>query len=203
MNNLATPKTTDDAAWASIKTPLGLNELKIFCQDIERLFRINPMLEFQQWEKLTANHYRMKVKNISQDEHFELVTELKVENQPDNTTVYYSNGLKKKTEFKFETSDHGSRLTIIDDYTGLGEDERQNRLSEVDKSLINWADYLQRFIISWHRWSRFGLWRWYMRRVWQPMKPIGRRITYILLWITVVEVALLALGVAIYFVEYT
>ena len=34
------------------------------------------------------------------------------------------------------------------------------------------------------------------------MKPTARRITYILLWITVVEIALIALGVAIYFVEY-
>jgi hypothetical protein len=34
------------------------------------------------------------------------------------------------------------------------------------------------------------------------MKPAGRRITYMLLWITVVEFALIALGVGIYFVEY-
>ena len=42
-----------------------------------------------------------------------------------------------------------------------------------------------------------------MKRIWQPMKPMGRRITYILLWITVVELALIALGTAIYFVEFT
>ena len=34
------------------------------------------------------------------------------------------------------------------------------------------------------------------------MKPTARRITYTLLWITVVEMALIALGAAIYLVEY-
>jgi hypothetical protein len=41
-----------------------------------------------------------------------------------------------------------------------------------------------------------------MRRIWQPMKPSARRITYMLLWISLAEVALIALGVAIYFVEF-
>lgn len=28
----------DDAAWAAINTPLSVEELALFCQDIERLF---------------------------------------------------------------------------------------------------------------------------------------------------------------------
>ncbi len=42
-----------------------------------------------------------------------------------------------------------------------------------------------------------------MKRVWQPMKPSGRRITYMLLWISLVEIALIALGAGIYWSEYT
>lgn len=203
MNEPSAPVSTADAAWASIITPLRIEELKAFCEDIERLFRINPMLEFSQWENLADDQYRMAVKNISQATPFELETELRVENLDNDIVIHYSNGLKKKTVLKFEPCTEGSRLTIIDDYEGLSEAERQSRLHEVDKSLINWADYLQRFIILWKRWSRFGLWRWYMRRVWQPMKPTARRITYMLLWITVVEIALLALGVAVYYIEFT
>ncbi len=203
MNEFTAPITTEDAAWASVKTPLKLDELKAFCADIERLFRINPMLEFKQWEKLADDSYRMAVKNISQETPFELETELQLEYQADGITIHYSNGVKKKTVLQFEPSTEGSRLTIIDDYAGLSETERQEHLHEVDRSLTNWADYLQRYFILWQRWSRFGLWRWYMHSVWQPMKPTGRRITYILLWITVVEIALLALGTAIYFIEYT
>jgi hypothetical protein len=202
VNELSTPTTSEDAAWASINTPLKLDELKTFSQDIERLFRINPMLEFRQWENLADGKYRMAVTNISQEKPFELETELRVENQTEGITIHYSNGPKKKTVLKFEPSELGSKLTIIDDYTGLSDEERKSHLHEVDRSLTNWADYLQQFLILWQRWSRFTLWRWYMRRVWQPMKPIARRITYILLWISVAEIALIALGVTIYFIEY-
>jgi len=196
------PIASEDAAWATINTPLTIDELKVFCADIERLLRINPMLEFSQWKKLAENQYHMAVRNTSQETPFELETELRVEHQDETITIHYSNGLKKKTMLKFEPSAQGSRLTIIDDYAGVSEEERQGRLHEVDKSLTNWADYLQRFLITWQRWSRFVLWRWYMRRIWQPMKPMGRRITYILLWITLAEMALIALGVAIYFIEF-
>ncbi|MEJ2181219.1 MAG: hypothetical protein P8Y28_12500, partial [Gammaproteobacteria bacterium] len=104
--------------------------------------------------------------------------------------------------FKIEPAPQGSKLTITDYYERLPAEEREQHLHEVDKSLVVWANYLQRYLITWSRWSRFAPWRWYMRRIWQPMKPTARRITYSLLWITVVEIALIALGVAIYFVEF-
>lgn len=202
MNQAAAPIQAEDAAWASVNTPLSVEQLTAFCMDIERLLRINPMLEFRQWTRLADDRYRMVVKNISQAEPFELETELRVDQQPGNLTIHYSDGIKQKTVLQFEPSEHGSRLTIIDDYSGASEKDRDAGLSMVDKSLTIWADYLQRFIIMWQRWSKFAFWRWYMRRIWQPMKPAARRITYILLWITVVEIALIALGTAVYFVEY-
>lgn len=200
---LEVPVTADDAAWAAINTPLSVEELKLFCQDVERLFRINPMLEFKAWEKLPDNQYHMAVKNISQEEHFEIDVNIKVEQKTDEIILHYSSGIKKKTILKIEPSEYGSKLTITDNYDGLTEEERQLHMHEVDKSLINWAEYLQRFLITWNKWSKFGLWRWYMKRIWQPMKPSGRRITYMLLWITLVEVALITLGVGIYLSEFT
>lgn len=195
--------TVDDAAWATINTPLSTDELMIFCQDIERLFRINPMLEFSAWENLSNNHYRMAVKNISHEESFEIDVEINVEQQEDGIILHYSNGIKNKTVLKIEPSEYGSKLTITDSYDGLSEEKRKSRLHEVDKSLTNWIDYLQRFLITWNKWSKFGLWRWYMKRVWQPMKPSGRRVTYMILWITLVEIGLITLGVGIYFSEYS
>lgn len=168
-----TVNAADDAAWAAINTPLSVEELNIFCQDIERLFRINPMLEFNAWEKLPDNQYRMAVKNVSQEEPFEIDVNIKVEQKADEIILHYSNGIKKKTTLKIEPSEYGSKLTITDNYDGLTEEDRQLYMHEVDKSLINWADYLQRFLITWNKWSKFGLWRWYMKRVWQPMKPLA------------------------------
>jgi len=204
MNEVVdTASDADDAAWAAINIPLSTEELKLFCQDIERLFRINPMLEFNSWETLSDNQYRMAVKNISQEEPFEIDVNINVEQQGDEIILHYSRGIKNKTTLKIEASEYGSKLTITDSYEGLSEEERQSRMHEVDKSLINWADYLQRFLITWNKWSKFGLWRWYMKRVWQPMKPAGRRITYMLLWITLVEISLITLGVGIYISEFS
>ena len=204
MNDLAEAATAvNDAAWASINTPLGTDELMTFCQDIERLFRINPMLEFNVWEKLTDNQYHMSVKNISQEIPFEIDVKINIEQTVDEIKIHYSGGIKKNTVLKIEPSEYGSKLTITDSYGGLSEEELQSRIDEVDKSLVNWADYIQRFLITWKKWSKFGLWRWYMKRIWQPMKPTGRRVTYMILWITLVEIALITLGVGIYLSEFT
>ena len=73
----------------------------------------------------------------------------------------------------------------------------------MDRSLTTWAGDLQKFLINWKRWRGFAPWRLYMRRVWQPMKPMGRRIAYIFWWITLVEILLILLGIGIYWAEYT
>jgi hypothetical protein len=199
MNDVSTP---EDAAWASTNTPLTVDELKDFCTDIERLFRINPMLEFERWDSTSANHFIFAGRNISQEQPFDFEFELSARKLDEGICIDYDKGIKSSTTFTIEPAPQGSKLTITDRYERLPAEQRQAHVSEVDKSLVLWAQYLQQYLINWQRWSRFGLWRWYMRRVWQPMKPAGRRITYMLLWITVVEFALIALGVGIYFVEY-
>ena len=204
MNTQILPLTTeDDAAWASFKTPLSAAELRAFCDDVERLFRINPYLEFSQWHETGPQQYHFSGKNISQEPAFEFTLDLRMESLEDGIRVHYAQGLKSSTTFKIEPAPEGSQLTIIEDYSQLPEDERQARLHEVDRSLVKWSNDLQTFLIRWQRWSRIGLWRWYMRRVWQPLKPMARRIVYILLWITVVEIALILLGAAIFWSEHT
>ncbi len=202
MNDMTGPLAMEDAAWASIQTPLSVVELHQFCADIERLFRINPMLEFKKWENKGAGAYLISALNSSQETSFEFETEFTVSKLDDGLQISYNSGIKSSTEIKIEACDSGSKLTITDRYDRLPVDEREQHLAEVDKSITTWAEYIQRYLLMWQRWSGFGLWRWYMRRIWQPMKPSGRRITYMLLWISVVEVALILLGVGIYFAEY-
>lgn len=196
-----------DAAWASINTPLHFDAMMVFLQDVERLFRINPMLEFKKWEKLGASQYFMSVRNISQEIPFDIETMLTVTLLSNGIEIRYDRGIKSHTVIEVEAAElddgtSGSKLIITDHYDRLDETEREAHLDEVDKSLVVWATDLQKYLVYWQRWSRIGLWRWYMRKVWQPMKPAARRITYMLLWISVVEVALIALGAGIYFAEY-
>ena len=202
MNEIATPVATeDDAAWASIATPLSVSDLKAFCTDTERFFRINPMLEFSKWETTGDNRYQFAGKNISQDPPFDFEFEITVNELDDGFCFEYDQGIKSSTILKIEDDPQGSKLTITDHYDRLPVGEREAHIQEVDKSIVIWAQYLQKFLVSWKTWSRFGIWRWYMKKVWQPMKPSARRITYMLLWITVIEIALILLGGTIYFLE--
>lgn len=203
MSDNNTVHQLQDAAWASIQTPLDPQALQVFCLDIERLFRINPYLEFKTWEQRDENQYHFSGRNLSQEPALEFELDLKVEPTPNGLIIHYAQGLKNSTTLLIEPADTGSKLTITEDYSGSTEAERKARLQEVDKSLTHWAGDLQSFLITWHRWSRLSLWRWYMRRIWQPLKPTGRRIVYMVIWISVVEVALIALGAAIYWSEYT
>jgi hypothetical protein len=202
MNNMTTPPAAEDAAWASVSTPLSATELNEFCHDIERLFRINPMLEFNSWKTLDKNRYQFSGRNISQEQPFEFDVTLSVQHSDDGLRIDFDEGIKSSTVISIEPAEQGSRLRITDYYERLPTEQREAHLGEVDKSITVWAEYLQRYLINWKRYARFAPWRWYMRRIWQPMKPSARRITYMLLWISLAEVALIALGVAIYFVEF-
>ncbi len=202
MSNVLLPVDSDDAAWAILQTPLTETQLLDFCQDIERLFRINPYLEFKDWRQLDENRYYASGRNISQVPAFEFGHELTVSSLPQGLQVSYSQGLKTSTRFIIESADKGCKLTIVDDYSGKSRAEREERLGEVDKSLVKWANDIQAYLAMWQRWSWLSPWRWYMRRIWQPLKPTARRIVYMLMWITVVEIALIALGASIYWAEY-
>ncbi|MFK7844632.1 MAG: hypothetical protein AB8G77_04970 [Rhodothermales bacterium] len=192
-----------EAAWAAVNTPLSPGELLSFClEDVERLFRINPYLEFERWEHLAAHHYRYSGRNSSQAQPFDFDLELRVEEQPDGLRIDYTGGLKQQTIFQVEPSVHGSKLTIHESYPALADDERDQRVGEVDRSLTTWAGDIQKYLVTWKQWSWLPPWRWYMRRIWQRMKPSGRRIAYIFWWITLVEIALIILGAGIYMAEY-
>ena len=199
----ANREAEQDAAWVQLNTPLPVEAMLVFCGDIERLFRINPMLEFKRSFELGNNQYHLRGRNISQTPPFDFDVTLNVRQMPSGYEILYDSGIKSRTLIEISPAEQGSQLKITDFYENLSPEQRAERLAEVDKSLVTWGKYLQQYLLLWHRWSRFRPWRWYMRRIWQPMKPISRRITYILLWITAVELALIGLGAAIYFVEYT
>ncbi|HEB97343.1 MAG TPA: hypothetical protein ENI96_13055 [Sedimenticola thiotaurini] len=191
-----------DQAWAGFDVPIPPAELVAFCQDVERLFRINPYLEFDRWECLGEGSWQVRGRNLSRQPPLAFDLTLRAEPRPDGLLIRYQGGLKASTRFLVEPAEKGSHLTIVDDYGALDEASRRARLDEVDRSLVKWAEELQAWLLRWQRWSGFAPWRWFMRRVWLPMKPAGRRITYILLLISVAELALIGLGVAIYLAEY-
>jgi hypothetical protein len=191
------PAVSPDQAWVAIETELAADELVAFCRaDVERLFRVNPMLEFLDWRRTDDRSYVMKVRNLSNGLVVE--TPLAVETTADGLKVLYDAGLKTSTTFRVEALGSRSRLVVTDDYGGTPEAERHARANEIDRSLVPWGHDLYRYLRHWRRWSGFRLWRWYMARVWQPMKPTARRITFILIAVTVFEIVAALLAVLIF-----
>ncbi|MBW9266707.1 MAG: hypothetical protein K1565_14365 [Candidatus Thiodiazotropha sp. (ex. Lucinisca nassula)] len=191
---------SEDAAWVTIETPLSPIRLQNFIGDLERLFRINSLLEFERWESVGNDRISFEAINLSNGKHEK--AELSVEHIDGGLRINYDRLLKSSTSIQVEPSiTSGSSLTITDDYSGTEETERQRRLDEVDRSLGQWGRDLHGYLRLWHRWSWLPPWRWYMQRVWQPMKPSARRITRWIVWITFAEMAVVLLLIGILLIE--
>lgn len=190
------PVAAEDAAWVEIETPFEKQELNDFIADIERLFRINPMLVFESFNHLGDERYQFSARNLSNDQDWQ--TELTVARTAGGLDIQYLSGLKTATYLRIREKEQGTVLQIVDDYSGTPEVERQQRAGEVDHSLVPWAKYMSDYLRLWKRWSWFPVWRWYMRRVWQPMQPSARRIAYMLFWITLVEIVAIMLAVLVF-----
>ncbi len=190
----------EDAAWVTIETPISSAKLRAFLDDVERLYRINPMLEFEEWQPTGNQQYRLKAKNLSNGKQLE--TDLDVEITPDGIMVSYNEGLRTSTRFRVEDEVDGcAKLVVTDDYSGCSLTERESRVDEVDKSLVHWGNSLYRYMHQWERWSWLPGWRFYMRKIWQPMKPTARRITFMLIMITLAEFGLFLMMFTIFWLE--
>ena len=201
MNQILQPGgENEDKAWVTVQTPLPIAELRSFCAQIEHLYRINPYLDFEHWQATGPDSFRTAFHNHSNNRDVVLDISLKRESE-DVFSVHYAQGIKQFTRFQLEPTADGSRLTITDDYSKLGTAERQTHQADVDRSLPGWGHALYEFFRRWKRWSRFGPWRWYMYRVWMPMKPSSRRVTWMLVLITAVEFLFFLFVLLIYLVE--
>lgn len=189
-----------DEAWVTIETPFGNSELLSFLDDVERLYRINPMLVFERWEQTGGCAFRLAAKNLSNGKRLD--TGLEAEFTNDGVIVRYDSGIRSSTSFRVEGSNTGdARLIVTDDYSGTPRAERDARVDEVDRSLVQWGNALYRYLRQRKRWSWVPGWRFYMRRVWQPMRPMARRITFILLVLTLAEIVLFGVVFTVFRLE--
>lgn len=188
------PDAHEDAAWVRIDTRLSPADLAHFLDNVERLFRINPLLEFTAFETTGKDAGRLAGRNLSNGRAF--ATDVEILRGASAVEVRYAHGLKTSTSFRAEPAAAGSCLVVTDIYSG-SEDERRARADEVDLSLTAWGRALYDYLHVWARWRWLAPWRWYMRRLWLPMTPSARRIVWMTWVISAVEVAALAALAAI------
>jgi len=193
--------TAQDASWVTVDTPLGLAALRRFCGDVECMYRINPYLEFQAWQPLSADEFRVSWRNLSNQQSATLELRREAESA-DAFSIVYSTGIKQRTRFSMELVPGGSRLVVTDVYASLPEEERARHMVEVDKSLAAWGWALHAHLRREHRWGWNPLWRWGMRRFWLPMRPSARRISMLIVLVTLAEFAFFLLVALIWWIEH-
>jgi hypothetical protein len=191
----------EDKAWATIQATLHPAKLRAFCRDLERLYRINPYLEFRVWKVINPGLIHIEYRNLSNNQDYSLDLTLTQESE-DAFTVHYSQGVKSSTRFEIQATESGSSLTITDDYNRLSDEERAQRLDEVDKSLPAWCHGIFEYLRRHKRWGWIAPWRWYMRLVWVPMKPSARRIVWLLYLITLAEFFFFVFVALIWWLEH-
>jgi len=196
----------EDAAWATVSLPLPPAELFRFVQDVERLFRLNPYLRIESWSEepgpfQPGKRFRLECLNEMSGVRAALMLTLCEASTGLGYSLRYDRGLKGATEVMVEPADGASRLTIKDAYHIPDEAGREERLKEVDRSLVPWAASVHAYVRGLHRWSWFLPYRWYKERFWLPMTPPQRRITRLIVWTTLLEFVVFLFVFAIYWLE--
>jgi hypothetical protein len=178
----------EDAAWVGVTTRLSPDQVLALLEDPERFLRVNSLWVFETWERSADNGFRLRIRN--QGNGHTWATDGTLTRLPDGLRLDYAEGIKASTRFIVEPAAGGTRLWIVEDYGRLPEKERRARTDEVDRSLPRWGQDIYRYLRNWDRWAGFAPWRWYMEQVWRPMKPLGRRVVRLLLWVTAAELVL-------------
>ncbi len=200
MSTPTPPVDSRDAAWVAVPLPQTAEEVAQQCRDVEVLFRLNPYLHFSAWRQTGPSGFHAEFENQSNQQ--KVSVDFEVASGPGTGfTVTYAGGLKRRTIFAIEPAAQGCKLTVTDDYEGLTAAEREARAAEADKSLHAWGVAIRAYFLRLKRWSWLPGWRWYIRRVWIPMKPSARRIVWLFYLITVVEFFFFLFVLLIYLIE--
>lgn len=195
----------DNAAWASAEIPWSGSSLLEFLADIERLIRLNPHLDIEEWHRIdlpAGASYRVVARNESNAWHGEMSFRLMPTVEGDGYDLVYTQGLKQSTQLRIRPGDGSSILTITDRYHPVT-DSADPRLCEVDRSLIAWVAAIRAHLSGLARFGGIPGYRWWRERVMLPMSPRQRRMVRMIAWISLLEFAVFLFVVLIYRLEHS
>ncbi len=199
----------EDFALISVELPLSTGELYAFIQNIERLFRLNPHLEIKSWQedgpgKIFAGK-QIRVDCMNEMNGLTQSLTLRVSDvQPEvSFTLNYDSGLKKATIFTVQfVGSASSKLVVKDLYSDeISAAEKEKRLNEVDNSLLPWGAAIHSYFKRKSRWRWLPFHGWLQNSVWLGMTPRHRRISRMIIWVTVLEFVVFLFVFNIYWLE--
>ena len=197
-----------NTAWVSIEIPVSPGKLFAFLQNTERLFRLNPYLDIHQWEALAGGkQFHLKALNEMNGVTYDLAITLESTQPGASILLGYSKGLKRALEITLRpgvggaAESGGSILTLREHYHEPAGENQVEQLKEVDHGLTHWAASIRQYLLGWERWSWFWPYRWYKGRFWLSMRPTHRRISRLLIWVTVLEFVVFLFIFTIYWLE--
>jgi hypothetical protein len=196
----------ENAAWATIAVPLGKPALAAFAADVERLLRLNPYLEMASWQEEPGpfgpgKRYRGAWLNEMTGLRHEITLSVEAAGA-DGYTLAYDRGLKRATQVILAADGAAAgRLTLKEHYHAADGADREERLKEVDRSLVPWAAAIHDYLRGLARWAWFPPYRWYKAGFWLRMPPRQRRIARLIVWTTVLEFVVFLFVFVIYWLE--
>ncbi len=188
-----------DFARIEIDSPFDENWLAEFISNPQRILRINSLFEFSKFEKISENAWHMMGTNLLNKQDFDVT--FKTEKKSSSILYHYKGWLKTTTEMSIKKDKSGCKLVIVDDYSGINAEEREQRISEVDNTIIQFGNDIYRYLRHWKRWSWMPGWKSYMLKFWQGMKPSARRISFMLFAITAAEFVIFLFVFLIFWLE--
>ena len=192
-----------DTSWVTIEIPVSPRQLFDFLQNTERLFRLNPYLDIREWKQLASGkQFHLKALNEMNGITYDLVVSIEHAHSGTSMLLSYDKGLKRALEITVQPGTAtGSALTLREYYHSTTEENREEQLKEVDHSLIHWASSIRGYLLGLQRWGWVWPYQWYLEHLWISMRPFHRRITRMLIWVTVLEFVVFLFVFTIYWLE--
>jgi hypothetical protein len=196
--------TPENAAWAAVQIPLPGQQLLVFLSDIERLFRLNPHLEIAAWRKEPqgpgTHNYWLSALNEMNGCRSEVAIQSSSLGESTGYILAYDRGLKQSTELRIEAAAGGSLLTITERYHPVL-DETDERLKEVDRSLIPWTAAIRRHLKGLARFGGLPGYRWWTESFMLGLPPRQRRIVRMTVWVSALEFVVFLCVALIFWLE--
>lgn len=188
-----------DQARVETTIALAAEDLFAFISNIERLFRLNPHLDIEQW-RAAPDGFHLIAQNETNQCRVDTAARISIDRPKHRITIRYASGLKRRTTLEVFSDAGGARLIAVEDYPVV-DDPGDPRVAEVDRSLAAWIGAIRLHLVRRARWGELPGWRWWHERFLPGLAPRQRRVVRLIVWVSVLEFAAFLFVALVFWLE--